>query len=100
MDAKCFTLRIITPEREIFNDQIESAIMPGSEGQLGILANHAPLVTRLKKGIVYIEYADGKCIDVDIEEGYARVRNNIVIVLATSASMFTEPDITPKINQG
>lgn len=98
MSEKNFTLRIITPEQEIFNDRIVSVIVPGSEGQFCVLANHAPLVSQLKKGVVLVEYADGKCIDVDVEGGYAKVRDNVVIILATSASMFTEPDITPRIN--
>jgi F0F1-type ATP synthase epsilon subunit len=55
-------------------------------------------VSQLKKGVVLVEYADGKCIDVDVEGGYTKVRDNVVIILATSASMFTEPDITPSIN--
>ncbi|MCH8940543.1 MAG: ATP synthase F1 subunit epsilon [Chloroflexi bacterium] len=45
-----FKLTIVTAEREVFSDDVDSLVAPGIEGQLGILPNHAPLMTQLQPG--------------------------------------------------
>ena len=47
-----YKLSIISPDGQIFQDQVESLVVPGQEGWMGILANHAPLVAALKKGVL------------------------------------------------
>ena len=92
---KSFNLKIVTPEKEIFSDQVVSVIVPGAAGSFGILANHAPLVSHIKKGIVEIKRSHGKEIVIEVEEGYAKVKNNEMILLVTSAEMEAEiPDLS------
>lgn len=43
-------LEIVTPEARVFSDEVDSVLLPGSEGELGVLPQHAPLVTLLKPG--------------------------------------------------
>ncbi len=50
--AATYTLDVVTPERIMLSEQVTQTIAPGSEGQLGILANHAPLMTELAPGEV------------------------------------------------
>ncbi len=45
-----FLLEIVTPEKRIFSDEVEGVVIPGSEGELGVLEGHAPLVTNLQPG--------------------------------------------------
>ena len=43
-------LDIVTPEKMAFSDEVDSVVVPGSEGEMGILKSHAPLVTTLQPG--------------------------------------------------
>ena len=43
-------LEIITAEQQVYNDEVELVVAPGIEGELGILAHHAPLMTALQPG--------------------------------------------------
>lgn len=47
-------LEIITPEKVIFSEEVEMVVAPGSEGELGIMENHAALTTSLQEGEIYI----------------------------------------------
>ena len=49
-----FNLEIISPQQTIFNDEIDLCILPGIEGDFGILKNHMPFLTTLRIGIAYI----------------------------------------------
>ena len=57
-----FNLEIISPQQIIFNDDIELCILPGIEGDFGILKNHMPFLTTLRIGIAYI-YKNKKIIE-------------------------------------
>lgn len=73
---------IITPDKELFSGNGSSVIVPGIDGSLGILENHAPLITALKKGQVKIIDAEGAERHFDINGGVAEVIKNKVIILA------------------
>ena len=48
-----FELELVTPERQVFKEQVEEAQIPGKEGYLGVLPGHAPLLTELGTGYMY-----------------------------------------------
>ncbi len=75
-------VEILTPEKSVFDGEARLVSLPGSDGSLGILNNHAPLITTLKEGIVKIEGADGKVQEFGVKGGTVEVLNNRVIVLA------------------
>lgn len=92
-----FFLEIRTPDKEIFRGEIEQVILPGKDGLFGILKNHAPLISSLKKGIVKVdainvenvnygsnngESSDDKHFSFEIEGGVVEVLDNTVTVLA------------------
>ena len=54
-----FNLEIISPSKVFMNDEVELVIFPGTEGDLGVLSNHMPIITTLRLGIIYI-YKDKK----------------------------------------
>ena len=49
-----FKLEIISPQNKVFDDDVDLCIMPGIEGDFGILKNHMPFLTTLRLGIAYI----------------------------------------------
>lgn len=78
-------LEIVTPEARIFSDEVDSVVLPGVEGELGILPAHAPLVTTLQCGELRItksgkttELAVGEGL-VEVTGGYARILTDMAI---------------------
>ena len=60
MSEKTFSLEILTPARTVFTGEITSLMAPGALGYLGILANHAPLVTTMTPGTITYRDSSGR----------------------------------------
>ena len=75
-------LNIITPDNNLFSGEVSSVILPGIDGDLGVLNNHAPLITTLKNGNITITTQDGETQEFQTNGGIVEVLNNKVIVLA------------------
>jgi F-type H+-transporting ATPase subunit epsilon len=74
-------LEIITPEKNVFKGNVDSATFPGSNGSFQILNNHAPLISALAKG--ELTYSSGKEeTTIIVEGGVVEVLNNTITVLA------------------
>ncbi|MDH5763597.1 MAG: F0F1 ATP synthase subunit epsilon, partial [Nitrospinota bacterium] len=85
-------LSLVTPEKEMVIDpDVDQVNIPGSEGDLGILADHAPLFTILRPGRFSYQKGEEE-IELVISHGYAEVTNNRVTVLAESAEFLQEVD--------
>ena len=78
-----FNFQIISPEKSVFNEEIEMVIVPGTEGDIGILSNHMPLITSLRLGNIYI-YRDKKIIKKLLVNG------GILEVFENSCTLLTE----------
>jgi|TARA_B100000287_G_scaffold59608_1_gene52264 F-type H+-transporting ATPase subunit epsilon len=63
-----FNLEIISPQKIFFNDEIDLCILPGVEGDFGILKNHMPFLTTLRIGIAYV-YKNKKLIETFLING-------------------------------
>lgn len=74
-------VEIITPDKELFNGEASSVIVPGSDGLLGILNDHAPLISSLTNGDVKLKTADGEKT-FTVNGGVVEVLNNKVMILA------------------
>jgi F-type H+-transporting ATPase subunit epsilon len=86
-------LQVVTPERHVLSEDIDSVEMPGKNGYLGILPRHAPLLTEM--GIGILTYRKGsESRSLTIMGGYAEVLPNRVIVLAEAAERVEEIDVT------
>ena len=91
--APSIRLEIVTPERVIYSDEVDAVVAPGTEGQLGILPHHAPLMTILQAGELRVmKNGDETCIAVF--GGFLEVRPDRVIVLADAAERAEEIDAT------
>ncbi|MBI4178322.1 ATP synthase F1 subunit epsilon [bacterium] len=88
---KTFTLRIVTPNREIFNGEVEQTWLPGAAGYFGVLADHAPLLALLDAGAGYFKGPQSEHI-LAVTGGYAEISENVVTVLARSAEFLEEID--------
>jgi F-type H+-transporting ATPase subunit epsilon len=79
-----FLLEIVTPEARIFSDEVDAVVLPGTEGELGILPSHASLVTTLKPGeLVYTKA--GKSTHLAVGEGLVEVTGTYTRVLTDMA---------------
>ena len=84
-------LQIITAEREVFSGEVDVLVAPGVAGRLGILPNHAPLMTVLQPGELLVR-AGGDESFLALSGGYLEVLGNVVIVLADAAEDVDEID--------
>lgn len=83
---------IVTQERLVFSGDVDAVNLPGSEGRLGILPNHTPLLTTLDYGEVIVRRGNDEQYFA-VGGGFAEVQPNKVIVLADSAERADEIDI-------
>jgi F-type H+-transporting ATPase subunit epsilon len=80
-----FKLEILTPNGEIFNDDVVSVVLPGEEGEFGVLAGHASLTTLLTSGVVDVEKEDKTVESILIKWGVAQISEDRVVVLVEGA---------------
>ena len=74
-------VRIITPEKVLFEGESESVTFPGINGSFDVLPHHAPLITALQKGVIrYL--VNGKEYEQPIDSGFVKIENDIVTVCA------------------
>lgn len=81
-----FKLILITPEKKLFEEKIDSLRVPGVDGSFSILKNHASMIAGMKKGKLTIKQND-KLIYYYVDSGFVEVNNNTVSVLADKAEI-------------
>jgi F-type H+-transporting ATPase subunit epsilon len=77
-------VRVITPDKIVWDADAEEIILPSSTGQLGILSDHAPLLTALDIGVMRLK-TDSVWTSIVLLEGFAEVENNKVTILCNGA---------------
>ena len=77
-------LEFVSPERVLFSGDVDQVDLPGAEGDMGILAGHAPLVTTLRPGIVTI-FRESRSEPIVVIGGFAEVSPQGLTVLADKA---------------
>ncbi|WP_439240431.1 MULTISPECIES: F0F1 ATP synthase subunit epsilon [unclassified Lonepinella] len=87
-----FNLIIVSAEKKIFEGAVKSVQASGIEGELGILANHTPLMTAIKPGIVKFTLENDSEDVIYVSGGFLEVQPNIVTVLADVAIRGDELD--------
>ena len=85
-------LEIVTPERLAYSDTVDAVTLPGSEGELGVLPHHAPLVSTLGVGELRFR-KDGAEESFAIVGGFLQVRPDRVVVLAETADLASDIDL-------
>jgi F-type H+-transporting ATPase subunit epsilon len=87
-------LVIVTPERQLLRESVVEVVLPGADGELGILPGHAPLITELGIGELRCRGAGGEEeVHLAIIRGFAEVLSDRVTVLAETAELAEEIDV-------
>jgi F-type H+-transporting ATPase subunit epsilon len=80
------SVKVITPDKTVWDDQVEEAILPSTTGQLGILSGHAPLLTALEVGVLRVR--PGKeWKSIALMGGFAEVENDEIKILVNGAEL-------------
>ena len=77
-------IEIVTPDKRIFDGEIKSVRVPGKKGSFQVLKDHAPIISTLENGTVFIIDSEGKEINYEINGGVIEVKMNKIILLAES----------------
>jgi len=87
-----FKFELVSPERLLVSGEVEQVLVPGAEGDMTVLAHHAPLLTTLRPGLLDIGYASGEHQRYFIRGGFAEVGPSGLTVLAETAVDLVELD--------
>jgi F-type H+-transporting ATPase subunit epsilon len=84
--------KIVTPERVVYESQIEQATLPTQEGEITILPNHIPLISVLKAGELRLKEGNNLIV-LAISGGFLEFQNNTLTILANTAERVEEIDL-------
>ena len=90
--AEQLHLEVVTPERRLLSEQVNSVTVPGRGGELGILPGHAPLISDLQAGVLSYD-EDGTTFQLLVSGGFVEVSDDKVSVLAEVAERPEEIDV-------
>jgi F-type H+-transporting ATPase subunit epsilon len=86
-----FHFELVSPQKLLFSGDVEQVDLPGAEGYFGVLANHAPMVTTLRPGILTLHVAGGEQ-KIVVLGGFAEVSKDGLTVLANTADAVEDID--------
>jgi F-type H+-transporting ATPase subunit epsilon len=87
-----FKFELVSPERLLVSGEVEQVLVPGAEGEMTVLAHHAPLLTTLRPGLLDIGFPGGEHQRYFIRGGFAEVGPSGLTVLAETAVDLAELD--------
>ena len=85
-------VRVITPDKVVWDAMAEELILPSSTGQVGVLTDHAPLLTALDIGVMRLK-SDAGWTSIVLMEGFAEVEDNKVTILCNGAEEGSSIDL-------
>lgn len=80
-----FKFELVSPEKLLVSDEVEQVLVPGAEGDMTVLAHHAPVLTTIRPGLLDIGYPGGKTQRFFLRGGFAEVNPEGLTVLAETA---------------
>lgn len=83
---------LVSPERELFAGQVDQVDVPGTEGDMGIFPNHAPLMAAIRTGIVGVYHEGVETLYV-VQGGFADVTPQGLTILAEQAKLLGDVDL-------
>ncbi|MEI7542620.1 MAG: F0F1 ATP synthase subunit epsilon [bacterium] len=91
--AKLMNIDIVTPEKRIFEGKIKELTAPGTDGEFGVLPEHAAFATALEPGVVTIVKENGEKDMLAVSGGYIEVTREKIVLLVESAERAGEVDL-------
>jgi len=88
-----FKFELVSPERILFSGEIISVIVPSAEGEMTVLAGHAPLVATLKAGIVFVQTTDQNGKEFFVNGGLVEVNHASTTILAEQGRFLEDVDV-------
>ena len=76
-----FNYKLVTPEKIYLEGDAQMVVLPGAEGDLGVLPNHSNIITSLRPGIIKVTNSD-QTQSLFVEEGFIKFSNNELLVIA------------------
>ena len=89
-----FNFELVSPERLLLSEKVTEVVLPATEGEMTVMANHAPTMTTIKPGVVTVKTADGKTERFAVFGGFADILPTGCTLLAESAVHVDELDRT------
>jgi F-type H+-transporting ATPase subunit epsilon len=94
MPSTEFTLRVVTPDGEVYSGPVTSVVVPGLDGYFGVWAGHAPLVSAIGVGAVLAKTLDEHVVTfISVGGGFVEVTREAVTVLAENAELAENIDV-------
>ncbi|TGM57210.1 ATP synthase F1 subunit epsilon [Leptospira adleri] len=93
MSANKLNVSVISPEKILYKGEVDSLVVPGSEGFFGILPNHAPLVAVLGIGVLEIRKGE-KTKVLSVEGGFIEVKENSISILTDHGALKEDIDLS------
>jgi len=90
--AEAFSFELVSPERLLVSEEVDSVVVPGTEGEFEVLARHAPFLSVLRPGVLEVKTAAGQTRKIFVAGGFADVNSNGLTVLADEAIPVSELD--------
>ncbi|HVB08996.1 MAG TPA: ATP synthase F1 subunit epsilon [Bacillota bacterium] len=90
--GKSIQVEVVTPERAAFSGPATFVLARGTEGELGILPEHAPLITTLRDSVLMVRQPDGQEVRMGLTGGFLEVTPSRVTVLADGVRLPGEED--------
>ncbi|MBX3579101.1 MAG: F0F1 ATP synthase subunit epsilon [Rhizobiaceae bacterium] len=87
-----FKFELVSPERLLVSEEVVSVVIPGSEGEMTVMANHAPVMTTIKPGVVTVKTASGTEERYVVFGGFADILPSGCTLLAESATPVKDID--------
>jgi len=84
--AKTFQCSLVTPQRQELEGEATYANLPAHDGQLGVMADHAPMLVKLGSGPMRLDMAEGSARRFALDGGFAQMRQNKLILITERAT--------------
>lgn len=89
---KTMKLEVVTPNGVVFDGEVKQVTLPGSEGEFGVLPEHATMVSLLNAGVIVYERADSQEVAVAINSGYVKVEEEKTTCIVDGAVAISGDD--------
>ena len=88
--AELFQFELVSPERQLLSEQVLEVVVPGTEGEFGVLKDHSPFMSTMKPGILKVRKDGGQMDEYFVRGGFADVAPGGLTVLAEQAVPVSE----------